>query len=609
METEKAALNRPGIREQWNKSFIVGRAAASRFITSLAKQKVASSRSGSCIIAVDGFLGSEWDRIISETKEKLSRARIKCLTIDIASYYKPAKEIERIVNPLLTSDTFFGRIFDGHLEDLLDESRICSLKEKFKGCRKKKGKSDSSLRIVVICHGFGAANRLLRNLYDFIFFVDVTREELPRRVERNQFRFLTFLQVSKGISQVADIGVPVHLFKLLTYVFYPVLEKYKKHLLRHVDHYIDGNIINKPKIVSRDAFDGILSNLAQYPFRLKPLYIGGPWGGQWIKKMRKLPKSTVNCAWGFEAIAPEMSVRVALGDSFLEVPFNTFLLKESEKIMGSSGSRRFGSFFPIRVHYDDSIDGGNMAIQVHPPTSYVRKHFNERVGQDESYYIVRVSSGSRVFLGVKEGIDREEFYKAVRKSETEGIPMHYERYVNSIPSKPRDLFHIPAGTVHASGRNELVLEVGNSYGYTFHIYDYLRPDLNGRLRPIHADHAFRVMKFNINAPWVRRHLKQKPRIIRSDRDWAEYCLGEIKEIFYSVHRLEFSKTIDDITEARFHILTLVEGQSILVQSKNDPTKRYRLEYSETVIVPACLGEYSISNLGPDPCKVIKIFLK
>jgi mannose-6-phosphate isomerase class I len=117
------------------------------------------------------------------------------------------------------------------------------------------------------------------------------------------------------------------------------------------------------------------------------------------------------------------------------------------------------------------------------------------------------------------------------------------------------------------------------------------------------------MKFDIDAPWVRRHLKQKPRIIRSGRDWAEYCLGEIKEIFYSVHRLEFSKEIDDITEGRFHILTLVEGQCILVQSKNDPAKGYRLEYSETVIVPACLGEYSISNLGPDPCKVIKIFLK
>jgi hypothetical protein len=133
--------------------------------------------------------------------------------------------------------------------------------------------------------------------------------------------------------------------------------------------------------------------------------------------------------------------------------------------------------------------------------------------------------------------------------------------------------------------------------------------LNGNLRPIHADHAFQVLKFHRNASWTRKHLEQKPKLKRSGRDWAEYSLGELREIFYKIHRLEFLRRIDDAADGRFHILTLIEGQRIAVQSKEDPSRRYTLNFSETVIIPACLGEYSITNLGTDPCKVIKVFLK
>jgi len=181
--------------------------------------------------------------------------------------------------------------------------------------------------------------------------------------------------------------------------------------------------------------------------------------------------------------------------------------------------------------------------------------------------------------------------------------------VNSIPSKVGDLFLIPAGTVHASGRNEVVLEIGNSYGYTFHIYDYLRPDLHGRLRPIHSSHAFRVIEFRRTAHWVNQHLKQRPRLVRSGKDWAEYLLGKLEEIFYVVYRLEFATKIDDDTKGKFHVVTLVEGDSVLVQSKEHPERKYGLNFSETVIVPACLGKYSILNLGRDLCKVIKVLLK
>ena len=602
---DETTLNQPSIPKHWKESVIVGIDAICQFLSDIIRHKISSKRN-TCSLAFDGFIGAEWDKIILKLRDLLSNEGFDVETINIFSYYKSTKEIEKMVHPYLENDPFFGRVFHGKLEDFLDNNKLDLLKWKLKSYRNRKAKLNSPK--VIISYGCGAANRFLRKTYDLILFMDVTREEFVKRAQRRAIGFIK-PKSSKVLDQVADVGLSVYLFKVSNYIYYPVLERYKRYILSRIDFYVDGNIVKEPKLVPRNVFEGILSILAEYPVRLKPLYIPSPWGGQWIKKIRKLPGSLVNCAWAFEAVTPEMSIKISVGKTFLEIPFLTFLLKESKKIMGEYAVKKFGAFFPIRVHYDDSMNGGNMAIQVHPPTSYVRKHFNERIGQDESYYIVLTGEGSRVFLGVKEKIDKNEFYEEVKKSEIEKTPLNYEKYVNSIASKPGDLFLIPAGTVHALGRNQVALEIGTIYGYTFHIYDYLRPDLSGKLRPIHPDHAFRVIKFERTSRWVNKYLKQPPRLIRSSKEWAEYCLGEHREIYYKVHRLEFKTRIDDDTNGKFHILTLVEGESIIVQSQKNPERKFKLKFSETVIVPACLGKYSIINLGNSPCKVVKVFLK
>jgi hypothetical protein len=74
-----------------------------------------------------------------------------------------------------------------------------------------------------------------------------------------------------------------------------------------------------------------------------------------------------------------------------------------------------------------------------------------------------------------------------------------------------------------------VLEVdsgiaAHSPDYTFHIYDYLKPDLDGKLRDIHLDHALNVLKGYRRASWVKKNIQQTPTLIRSGEDLAEYLL-------------------------------------------------------------------------------------
>lgn len=57
--------------------------------------------------------------------------------------------------------------------------------------------------------------------------------------------------------------------------------------------------------------------------------------------------------------------------------------------------------------------------------------------------------------------------------------MDYQKYVYSIESKPGTQVMIPAGTIHASGQNQLILEIGSLTvgSYTYKMYDYVRKDL------------------------------------------------------------------------------------------------------------------------------------
>ena len=75
--------------------------------------------------------------------------------------------------------------------------------------------------------------------------------------------------------------------------------------------------------------------------------------------------------------------------------------------------------------------------------------------------------------------------------------------------------------------------------------------------------------------------------------------------------IPFQNLLRDETEEQgtFHALTLVEGESVLVQSQGNPGKQCKLDFPDTLIVPACMGKYTIVNLGSKPCKVVKALVR
>ena len=145
--------------------------------------------------------------------------------------------------------------------------------------------------------------------------------------------------------------------------------------------------------------------------------------------------------------------------------------------------------------------------------------------------------------------------------------------------------------------------------YTYKMYDYMRKDLEGNLRPIHTYHGGKVLRRDFREPWVKENLIQQPRILREGQDFVETIVGEHDLLYFSLHNVRFSERYTDEAIDRFHVLVLVEGEKCLIRSLTDPSKCFTQNYLDMVIVPAGFGPYEVVNEGVGVVTMHKTLLK
>jgi mannose-6-phosphate isomerase class I len=314
-----------------------------------------------------------------------------------------------------------------------------------------------------------------------------------------------------------------------------------------------------------------------------------------------------NYAWSFELIFPENGILLQSDNNLLELSADFVLFHDNSAVLGNSADR-FGYEFPIRFDFLDTLSGGNLSVQCHPRPEYISEHFGETFTQDESYYILDCEPGAQVYLGFRQDADTDLFKSSLLRSFHEGTPVEIEKFVNIEPAKRHDLFLIPNGTIHCSGENNLVLEISSTpYIFTFKMYDWMRLDLEGKPRPLNIERAFDNLYLDRRGALIRQNFVAHPTVIESGSDWELVHLPTHVDQFYDVHRFEFMRTVESATDGSCHVLSLVEGSEIELQTAGG--LRQRFNYAETFVVPAAAGSYRLINKGERPAKVIKAFIK
>lgn len=541
---------------------------------------------GSKLIVIDGFVGLPWNDFLHELHIAFGRFTQQTCWLSTDNCFRSTSEIHTLLETSLTSDPVFGRIFRGDLQDLWAPERVVALRERI---------TQAGSEQLTIVSGFGASCVTSEGIQ---VYVDVPKDRGQQLAGQKRI-------CNVGENEPGAFGA---MYKRFYFVDWPMLNHVKRAQLPRLDIFVDGTSYDTPKFIRGDDFRRALHELAYQPFRVKPWFAPGPWGGQWMKDQFGLSAEQPNYAWSFELIAPENGILVGNAEESIECAFDYLLWAETDAILGKSVAACYGSYFPIRFDYLDTMDGTNLSCQVHPRIDYIRTEFGEPFTQDETYYIVTNKPGSEVFLGLRDDIDMVQFQQDATAASEQARPFDIHKHVHSQVSKPHDLFLIPSGTVHCSGANNLVLEISATpYIYTFKIYDYLRDDLAGNLRHVHLDRAFANIDATRTATWVKSHLCPAPVVLREEAGGKEYVLGNTEQLFFAIHRFEFSDAITDQTHGKFQVLNLVEGQCCEIVGEN--TEPFELRFAESVIIPASIGSYQLRNLGQSVCKVVKAFVK
>ena len=264
------------------------------------------------------------------------------------------------------------------------------------------------------------------------------------------------------------------------------------------------------------------------------------------------------------------------------------------ELLGDKVHARFGTEFPIRFDFLDTMDGQNLSCQVHPLTEYIQNTFGMHYTQDESYYILDNKEGSCVYLGVKDGIKKEDLIPALEKAQ-ETSSFDDSKYINCFPAKKHDHFLIPAGTIHCSGKNTMVLEISATpYIFTFKLWDWNRLGLDGKPRPVHINHGKENIQFNRDTDWVKKNLINKVELIHEEKGHKEERTGLHEREFIETRRHWFSKPIVIATNNTVQVLNLVEGTSAIISSLDNSFKPYKVTYAETFIIPATIDRFKVT---------------
>ncbi len=527
------------------------------------------------VVAVDGPAALPWDTLAVALAAALAAHDVEIELDDARRSFASWDEIERRTSAaVLPDDPVFARIFEGELADLVDGPR-----------------SDRSRNGTTVVFGPGSA----LHSHDRLWYADV-----PKR--------LSLERVRKGLA--GNVGQPAGEAgseKRLLFVDWPILDRHKQELLPRIDRYLDVSDPANPRSLSGDALRKSLRALAERPFRVRPTFFPGPWGGQWLRRTLGIRTEASNLAWSYELITPESGLLLG-GDDPVEVGFEVLMAAEGEGILGEEVAARFGMSFPIRFDYLDTLEGGHLSIQCHPSERYARDVFGLAYTQHETYYVVDTTPGAKVFLGLREDADLEAFRAAAEQAEGQAIPFDPERFLQAHPAEQHRLYLIPGGTPHASGAGSLVLEISATpYLYTLRFYDWLRRNLDGELRPVHLDHAFANLDPTRRGESVTRELVQEPVVKRSGPGFTELSLGELDELFFAVDRLEFEDEVVVETRGRFHVLNLVAGEEIMVETVRGDS--HALAYAETLVIPASVSGYRLERRRGPACKVVKALVK
>ncbi|RLD64603.1 MAG: mannose-6-phosphate isomerase [Bacteroidetes bacterium] len=322
-----------------------------------------------------------------------------------------------------------------------------------------------------------------------------------------------------------------------------------------------------------------------YPLKFKPIYIEKIWGGTKIKTFLNKNISNIdNCGESWEISCVKNNISVVengfLKDNNLQEIIEVYM----GDIVGDTVFEKFGDEFPLLIKFIDAND--NLSVQVHPNDELAQERHNTN-GKTEMWYIINAEKGAQLISGFNKEISKTTYLKHLKNNTLTEI-------LNFEDVSTDDVFFIPAGRVHATGKGILLAEIQQTSDVTYRIFDWNRKDANGKSRELHTDLAVDALDFSHHNNYKTKYTKK---INKSS--------NLINCQYFTTNILEFDKEIEkDYNELdSFVIYMCIEGSYSIKYNENNEIK---ISKGETVLLPAVLE--NILLMPNEKTKLLEVYL-
>lgn len=532
---------------------------------------------GKKTVVIESYIGIDNNEIRKNLIELLQPEKI-IFADDLA--FDTEKINQMVERDLIPEDRVFGLLTHYEIRDFFDPNVLKKSKEEM-----------DQIEGLTIVYGTGAS---LITKGDILIYADLARWEAQLRYRAGGTNW-------KIENSEEDI---LKKYKRGYFFEWRISDKLKQQLHPSIDYLLDTNRKNDPAMVSGEDYRHGLEVVVSQPFRGVPYFDASVWGGTWMEEKFDLEHIDKNYGWAFDGVPEENSLYLKYGDVRIEVPSINVVHQYPNELLGPKVHSRFGKEFPIRFDYLDTMNGGNLSLQVHPLTEYIQEKFGMHYTQDESYYILDADEGATVYLGVKENIKLDDMVNDLKKAQDGEYIFPDEKYINCFPARKHDHFLIPAGTVHCGGTGVVVLEISATpYIFTFKLWDWGRIGLDGKPRPVHIEHGKENIQTNRDTKWVQENLINNVQIVDEQEGHKEERTGLHKLEFIETRRHWFNEPIVLSTKESVNMLNLIDGEEAVVESIDGSFTPYEVHYGETFIIPAHIDRYRIVPKSPQDKKL------
>lgn len=309
-----------------------------------------------------------------------------------------------------------------------------------------------------------------------------------------------------------------------------------------------------------------------YPLLFEPNLHTVVWGGNQLRPYKGLESTDEPIGESWEVSAVPTSTGIISNGEYQGRDLISVIQENPEVILGRAVNEKYRGKLPLLVKFIDAKR--DLSIQVHPNDEMAMREHG-KMGKSEMWYIIKADEDAHLYAGFQQEITPEEYQQRIADGTiTEVLADH--------KVKAGDVFYLPAGRVHAICGGIMLAEVQQSSDVTYRIYDYNRPDMDGKPRELHTKLAAKALNYHVEKNYRTEY-----------DDNTNKAVQIIDSPYFDVRVMEISKSFHrDLRKYDSFIISMcLEGDCVIkVRATGD---EIMLHQGHSTLIPATIADYDV----------------